>query len=280
MELPHVFFRWLLLGGEAVKPGQPRSFQPSVKDMVTLDPSLARPFEALKDAVQSKEALDGLLEIEGLPSETPAEEYITHVVRQTFLEPVEWQVSEIRSAFFRALSPSAPHQRASHDSRGNAVDHLLRLLPRPAVLAEIIRGRSPLCGDCSHSVGDDGAGLSSGAGESEEGVQQKSSRREAAKDFDFREVFLVHEDHDLVACSPLREVGSRFRRRFFLACDVFVTCKLKRITTIQSLGLDRVVVKNHSCYFCYHAGFICRFWKISNPCFVTDEPYYSSILPD
>ncbi|CAM9625574.1 unnamed protein product, partial [Hapterophycus canaliculatus] len=108
-----------------------------------------------------KEALDGLLEIEGLPTETPAEDYIAHMVRQTFLEPVEWQVSEIQSAFFNSLSPSS------------------------------LRGK-----------GSDG---SSGAGESKEGAQEKRNRREAARDFDFREVFLVYEDQDLTACSPLRE---------------------------------------------------------------------------
>lgn len=47
--------------------------------MVALDPSLSRPFEALKEAVQMGDAFAGLLNIEGLPKDTPSEEYIAHM---------------------------------------------------------------------------------------------------------------------------------------------------------------------------------------------------------
>ncbi|CBJ26942.1 possible MAPK [Ectocarpus siliculosus] len=88
VELPDLFFRWLLLGGESAvvkqKHGQQLSpscpsFEPSVEDMVALDKSLERPFEALKDAVQSDDALKGLLEIEDLPADTSAADYIAHM---------------------------------------------------------------------------------------------------------------------------------------------------------------------------------------------------------
>lgn len=54
-----------------------------LQDMVALDGSLARPFEALKDAVQSPEAFEGLLEIECLPARTSTDDYISHMVRTT-----------------------------------------------------------------------------------------------------------------------------------------------------------------------------------------------------
>ncbi|CAN0532101.1 unnamed protein product, partial [Ectocarpus sp. 12 AP-2014] len=159
VELPDLFFRWLLLGGESAtvkhKHGQQLSpschaFEPSVEDMVALDKSLERPFEALKDAVQSEDALKGLLEIEGLPADTSAADYITYMVRQTFLEPVQWQMSEVREAFFRTLLPSAPQGQLEEFASGagghvfgSTSSTLLNVLPRPPVLAEIIRGKSP-----------------------------------------------------------------------------------------------------------------------------------------
>ncbi|CAM9591806.1 unnamed protein product [Scytosiphon promiscuus] len=234
VELPDLFFRWLLLGGKAGTVERPHSFQPSVKDMVTLDQSLARPFEALKDAVQSKGALEGLLEIEGLPSETPAEDYIAHMVRQTFLDPVEWQVSEIRTAFFRALPPPPrPQGKGVRGFNGTESARLLQLLPRPTVLAEIIRGRSPLCGDCSYGGRDDGRGLSFGAGDSGEEAPRNSNRRQIAKDFDFREVFLVHEDQDLVACSPLRE-------GFWSVVHSELSAEERRLLLLFITGTDRL----------------------------------------
>lgn len=54
-----------------------------LQDMVATDPSLARPFEALKDAVQDGQALSGLLDMEGLPKTMQAEEYITYMVRRS-----------------------------------------------------------------------------------------------------------------------------------------------------------------------------------------------------
>lgn len=51
--------------------------------MVAIDPSLAIPFKALKDAVQDGQALSGLLDVEGLPNTMKAEEYITYMVRRS-----------------------------------------------------------------------------------------------------------------------------------------------------------------------------------------------------
>lgn len=234
VELPDLFFRWLLLdgggggsgggnGGPGGQAGNGRTpppsssssplplFQPSVADMVALDPSLAQPFEALTDAVQSKDALEGLLEIEGLPADTPAGEYISHMVRQTFLDPVQWQVTEVREAFFRALLPAPPEakpsERSSQGGSGRAA--LAAILPRPAVLAEIIRGDSPVVGDSSFGGDGGGRGLSPPALAREPGVAATTAGRAAGKpvrDFDFKEAFAVYEDRDLVACAPLREV--------------------------------------------------------------------------
>ncbi|CAM9110918.1 unnamed protein product [Ectocarpus fasciculatus] len=223
VELPDLFFRWLLLGGESATVTQRHgqqllpsrlSFEPSVENMVALDKSLERPFEALKDAVQSDDALKGLLEIEDLPAETSPADYIAYMVRQTFLEPVQWQMSEVREAFFRTL-PSAPQGQLagfSSDAGGRALDSasskLLHVLPRPPVLAEIIRGKSPLFGDCSGNGGG-GGGLSlslpSPSGGPRGEVQEKDKWRQNAKDFDFRLAFSVYEDRDLVACVPLHE---------------------------------------------------------------------------
>ena len=229
MELPDLFFRWLLLGGGAGGAGQSdtggskgsghrqppppssalsspssapssSSFQPSVADMVALDPSLAKPFEALTDAVQSEDALQGLLDMEGLPAGTPPADYIAHMVRQTFLEPVQWQVAEVRKGFFRAL-PAAPPP----------------ILPRPSVLAEIVRGTSPVVGDSSYGGGGGGGGSGQGGpSRSTPGVAAIGgagtdaggavAARKAARDFDFREAFAVYEDRDLVSCPPMHEV--------------------------------------------------------------------------
>lgn len=219
VELPDLFFRWLVLGGAGAgepaddglrkslsssSPSPSPPFEPSVADMVALDPSLARPFEALKDAVESADALEGLLDIEGLPADTPAGEYISHMVRQTFLDPVQWQITEVRGAFFRALPALAagvkkpPSDRWRGRSGGSAP---AARLPRPAVLAEIIRGCSPVVGDSSYGGGGGGGG----------GGPLRSSSGKTIKDFDFREAFAVYEDRDLVACAPLREVHTRRR---------------------------------------------------------------------
>lgn len=49
--------------------------------MIAIDPSLATPFKALKDAVEDGQALSGLLDMEGLPTTMKAEEYIKYMVR-------------------------------------------------------------------------------------------------------------------------------------------------------------------------------------------------------
>lgn len=223
VELPDLFFRWLVLGGEG-PPGnghnQARpsssssttSFQPSVADMVALDPSLAQPFEALTEAVQMEDALNGLLDIEGLPADTPAAEYISHMVRQTFLDPVQWQIAEVREGFFRVLpaptaAAAAGVERSPKGGCGSAA--LAVLLPRPAVLAEIVRGSSPLVGDSSYDGGG-GGGQGGGPFAPTPGEADAAgggiAAGKAARDFDFREAFAVYEDRDLVACPPLREV--------------------------------------------------------------------------
>lgn len=234
VELPDLFFRWVLhgrgqeegiLGGSGQRPTL-STFQPSVGDMVALDPSLAQPFDALQDAVKCEDAFVGLLEIEALPADTSAEDYIAYMVRQTFLEPVEWQISHVRNAFFRSLSSSVTRK----------VSDLV--LPRAPVLAEIIRGKSPVVGDCSHSGGGHrepspptssresegldgpggvGVGVGGGGGANVAGKENKR------RDFDFREAFLVYEDRDLMACAPLREVGA-ICRMFPTAWRVFSLC--------------------------------------------------------
>lgn len=64
--------------------------------MIALDPSLARPFEALQSAVQFDDALPGLLDIEGLPESTPADEYIAHMVRKQFVPCPHDDISSAR----------------------------------------------------------------------------------------------------------------------------------------------------------------------------------------
>lgn len=263
VELPDLFFRWLLLGGESPtakhKLGQQLSsscpsFEPSVEDMVALDKSLERPFEALKDAVQSDDALKGLLEIEDLPAETSAADYIAYMVRQTFLEPVQWQMSEVRKAFFRTL-PSPPQgQRAGFSSAAgghflasvaSASAALLHVLPRPPVLAEIIRGKSPILGDRSGSGGgggDSSLRLPSPSRGSRGAVQQEDKWRHHAKDFDFREEFSVYEDRELVACVPLHEV-SRNRRTATGPTTCSPLCR-ERMICAQSVIFLRIF-RNH-----------------------------------
>lgn len=83
-------------------------------------------------------------------------------------------------------------------------------LPRPWALAEICRGSIrggttttattvTNTNDISHHTHDDRDGDEGGGGGGSRGVR-------LARDFDFREAFVVHEDRDLLACSPLREV--------------------------------------------------------------------------
>lgn len=52
--------------------------------MIALDPSLTKPFEALKEAVQFEDAFSGLLDIEDLPADTPTEDYIAHMVNNVY----------------------------------------------------------------------------------------------------------------------------------------------------------------------------------------------------
>ena len=56
----------------------------AMQDMMAFDQSLAQPFEALKEAVQMQDAFEGLLEIEGLPTNTSTDDYITHMVRKQY----------------------------------------------------------------------------------------------------------------------------------------------------------------------------------------------------
>ncbi|CAN0234772.1 unnamed protein product, partial [Ectocarpus sp. 12 AP-2014] len=252
VELPDLFFRWLLLGGERAtvkhKHGQQlspscHSFEPSVEDMVALDKSLERPFEALKDAVQSEDALKGLLEIEDLPADTSAADYITYMVRQTFLEPVQWQMSEVREAFFRTLLPSAPQGQLEEFASG-AGGHVfgsisstpLTVLPRPPVLAEIIRGKSPVFGDCSGSGGgggDSSSRLPSPSERSRGELQEKDKWRHDGKDFDFRVTFSVHEDRELVACVPLHEA-------FWSVVQIELSPEERRRLLLFITGTDRL----------------------------------------
>ncbi|CAM9322479.1 unnamed protein product, partial [Ectocarpus sp. 8 AP-2014] len=249
VELPDLFFRWLLFGGESAvvkhKHGQQLSpscpsFEPSVEDMVALDKSLERPFEALKDAVQSDDALKGLLEIEDLPADTSAADYIAHMVRQTFLEPVQWQMSEVREAFFRTLLPSAPQGQLSSGAGGHVLGStsstLLNVLPRPPVLAEIIRGKSPVFGDCSGSGGSGGDSslrFPSPSEGSRGELQQKDKWRHDGKDFDFRVAFSVYEDRELVTCVPLHEA-------FWSVVQIELSPEERRRLLLFITGTDRL----------------------------------------
>lgn len=91
---------------------------------------------------------------------------------QTFITPVEWQIAEIRKAFWGCLPRARP-------GVGDRVS-----FPRPYVVAEIVRGPSP-----PRLSATGGASLNT------------------ENDFDFREAFIVYEDRELVACAPLREVS-------------------------------------------------------------------------
>lgn len=138
-------------------------------------------------------------------------------VRQTFLEPVEWQVSVIRDTFLSALSRDSFFGYGSSGSPKRALASLpgssdplgtTGPFPRPSVLAEIIQGDGGGGGGASTNV-------PQGFAEEEEAVEGRGTggrvegRRKQGekKDFDFREAFAVYEDRDLLACSPLREVS-------------------------------------------------------------------------
>lgn len=98
---------------------------------------------------------------------------------QTFITPVEWQIAEIRNAFWGCL----PRVRPGVGDKAS--------FPRPCVVAEIVRGPSP-------------PRLSATGGAIEGAVGE---RLYTENDFNFREVFIVYEDRELVACAPLREVS-------------------------------------------------------------------------
>ncbi|CAM9976610.1 unnamed protein product [Ascophyllum nodosum] len=176
VELPDLFFRWILTEGTV------NDFVPTVDDMVSIDPSLTKPFEALKNAARGDSGLAELLEIEGLPRGTPVEEYMSYMVKQTFLDPIGWQISEIREAFSRSLP--LPHLERSSG----------KALPRPYVMAEVVRGPPPLRSSKRSLM------LAEASGGKIKGRFTKEP-----EDFDFREVFTVYEDRELIACAPLRE---------------------------------------------------------------------------
>lgn len=132
-------------------------------------------------------------------------------MRQTFLEPVEWQVSEIRKAFFESLpgicSVSQDGEPVRPDPRGFARigGKAAILLPRPSVLGEIVRGPRLRLSSTEREA------LANRDGEAKEAVGDKGRSRAMNhdKDFDFREAFAVYEDRDLAGCPPLREVSKR-----------------------------------------------------------------------
>lgn len=103
-------------------------------------------------------------------------------VTQTFITPVDWQIAEIRKAFWGCL----PRARPGVSDRAG--------FPRPCVVAEIVRGPFPHHLSTSPATG--------GAVEGAVG-----ERLNTENDFDFREAFIVYEDRELVACAPLREVS-------------------------------------------------------------------------
>lgn len=106
-------------------------------------------------------------------------------------------MSQIRTAFFKSLPrhvssgtvvtvTGGGNRRRPRTESDSAV-----ILPRPPVFAEIVRG----------PLDPAGGARSKGAVDGEEGNLGRD------KDFDFREVFVVYEDQDLVGCPPLREVS-------------------------------------------------------------------------
>ncbi|CAM9532688.1 unnamed protein product, partial [Sphacelaria rigidula] len=133
VELPDMFFQCLLSFGNEEN-GDP-CFEPSLEEIVMMDPSLEETFKSLREAVnesgvgdgddERREKLLGLLELEGLPSNTSPEAYMAHMVRQTFLEPIQWQMSEIRVGFLRALPKRVlcglKNVRRGHRPRKNSI---------------------------------------------------------------------------------------------------------------------------------------------------------------
>ena len=70
--------------------------------MVSIDPSLTKPFEALKNAARGDSGLAELLEIEGLPRGTPVEEYMSYMVRERrFCAAFSNPLSELNRSFIR-----------------------------------------------------------------------------------------------------------------------------------------------------------------------------------
>lgn len=173
-------------------------------------------------------------------------------MRQTFLDPVEWQISVVRTAFFETLrTPVSKHINIVKHKPDNAMPAavsatstemlVVAMLPRPSVLAEIIQGSSDATSSLPENVGGSGRGDDAARATPEANAQSSSlvpslalalggrpletNSREACersrgwdrkkqrvagarrdRDFDFREVFMVYEDRDLVACPPLRQV--------------------------------------------------------------------------
>lgn len=143
---------------------------------------------------------------------------ICRQVRQTFLEPVEWQVAEIRDAFHRIIARKSfiCNYNDGEDQGEDSLEddaaslHLglavrektlsggggdAGIIPRPSVFAEIVQGSIGLT-----TGGDRGSA-------------------DGRKDFDFRTAFAVHEDRDLMACPILREVWSTKRINMSMAAS-------------------------------------------------------------
>lgn len=84
------------------------------------------------------------------------------------------------------------------------------MLPRPSTFAEMTRG--PLFGAGTTTTVGASTGRRNSDADGGHGDGSFSTRRvgregsRLPKDFDFREAFVVHEDRELLACMPLREV--------------------------------------------------------------------------
>lgn len=170
------------------------------------------------------------------PSPSPDNTYSwLSQVRQTFLEPVEWQISEIRSAFSRALPKaflgnfSENYLNTKNKRRRGSGGPAMIELPRPSVMAEIIRGSSllspPRLSPRDNFSSSSGHARVLSEGEGQEGGGRGDDDRErkrdinsnsSSKDFEFRETFAVYEDRDLLGCPPLREVQRAVFYLYFL----------------------------------------------------------------
>lgn len=90
--LPELLFLKLIHG---------ESFEPTIEQLRSFDPEAAKSIEKVLQLSSSE--LSDLCEMEGLPTETTADEFVKHSVRTMLIESVEWQSEALLSGWALGL---------------------------------------------------------------------------------------------------------------------------------------------------------------------------------